>query len=82
MKWDSGVNITDPTFKGVTVDADSYEIMNAGKVNMFGLYSPLFVPKDANVYFLGDNNRLYAAQDNMTINAFRACFLYTGMFTV
>ena len=78
MKWETGVNITDPTFKGVTVDADSYEIMNAGKVSMFGLYSPLFVPKDAHVYFLGDNNRLYAAQDNMTINAFRACFLYNG----
>ncbi|MBQ9466478.1 MAG: leucine-rich repeat protein [Muribaculaceae bacterium] len=78
IKWEPGETVSDPTFMGVTIDANSYEMVSVGKVSMFGLYSPLYVPKDANVLYMGDNNRLYFARDNITINAFRACLHYNG----
>lgn len=76
IKWADGEDIIDPSFSGVTIDAKGIEIISTGKVGMIGLYSPLLVPEGSNILYLGDNNRLYAAEDNMTINAFRACFFY------
>ena len=82
VKWSEGVNVVNPAFKGVTLKADVPCEMKAGKVSMTGFYSPMSVPKDAKILYVGDDNKLCLAENFMTINSFRACFYLNRSVTL
>ena len=81
VKWESGDDIVDPLFRGVTIsDEDPAEegtLSADGKVMFIGTYCPVLLTDDTYaVLYLGPDNQLhYPETDDITINAFRAGFL-------
>ena len=84
MKWDSGDNLTNPVFTGVTVSkATPTDVVFDGGT-FKGTYSPIvWETENKSILFLGTNNTLYYPQPDLTdaqnpkyprINAFRAYF--------
>ena len=79
VKWESGSNITDPVFYGVTVSNEDPENRKAisydEKVTFRGNYSPVALTGgDASNLYLGAANKLYWPSADCTINAFRGYF--------
>ena len=79
VKWESGSNITDPVFYGVTVSNEDPENRKAisydHNVTFIGNYSPVALTGgDASNLYLGAANKLYWPSADCTINAFRGYF--------
>lgn len=83
IKWNSGSNIVEPTFSGVTISNASTTVTasNSGlkTVEFRGIYDPVTLPKDdkSNLY-LGSANKLYWPSADVKLNAFRAYFHVDG----
>lgn len=78
VKWDSGSDISDPVFRGVTINADDPTDVTSkdGQLSFHGIYAPEILTKNAQsqLYFGSDNKLYYPAADNLQVNAFRAYF--------
>ena len=71
VKWDSGENITNPVFGGVTIRYSTGTRSYNG-VTFKGTYEPEPANKpDGSVLYLGADNQLYRAKSNLNINSFR-----------
>jgi hypothetical protein len=78
IKWESGYNITNPSFTGVTISNDTPEGIAStdGSVTFQGIYTPTPLDKDAksNLYLAADNTLDWPNVDDFKVNAFRAYF--------
>ena len=84
IKWESGDNITDPVFTGVSVSSYSHDATsNDGKVKFCGIYKPVELEAgDKSIFYLGANNQLYWPSKARNMNAFRAYFRVSGGYNV
>ena len=85
IKWESGDNITDPVFTGVSVSSESHNATSndGGKVQFCGIYEPVELEAgDKSIFYLGANNQLYWPSKARTMNAFRAYFRVSGGYKV
>ena len=76
VKWESGENIVNPSFNGVTIEDDTPDVLHLGPISMAGNYKPLQLHSDYPVLYLGANNQLCHVTEDMDINSFRAIFFY------
>ena len=81
IRWGQGqqLYITNPVFKGVTIDATDNSFDNGvsgdGRVRFIGTYkSTTFTAEDKSILFLGEGNNLYYPEAGATIGAQRAYF--------
>jgi hypothetical protein len=79
IKWESGDNIVNPVFAGVTIDGTdrSYDNHASGdsRVRFAGTYkSTAFTSEDKSILFMGGENTLYYPLKDATIGAQRAYF--------
>ena len=78
IKWESGDNITNPTFTGVTISKSSPEGIAStdGSVTFQGIYTPTPLDKDdkSNLYLAANNTLDWPNVDEFKVNAFRAYF--------
>ena len=77
IKWDeSGTDITDPVFEGVTIDATSHDATVTGVLTFTGTYAPVSIADggDNTKLYLGDENTLFYPNAAMTIGCQRAYF--------
>ncbi len=80
IKWNSGDNFVNPTFRAVTVtfsDGDPTGIQSKnGSVTFQGTYSPVSLVKDdpSNLYMGSDSKLYWPVSEGFKVNAFRAYF--------
>ena len=77
IKWDeSGTDITNPVFKGVTIDAEKHNATVEGVLTFTGTYAPVSIGSegDNTKLYLGAANTLYYPTKAMTIGTHRAYF--------
>ena len=78
IKWDNtGVNIENPVFEGVTIDADKHDATVEGVLTFTGTYAPVRITDadgDNTKLYLGAANKLYYPSKAMTIGTHRAYF--------
>ena len=79
IKWESGDNITNPSFTGVTQSNDTPDGIAStddGSVTFQGIYTPTPLDKDdkSNLYLATDNTLNWPNVDEFKVNAFRAYF--------
>ena len=75
VKWNSGSDITDPVFKGVTIKENTVDVSVDGGVTFSGSFSPVSLPKgDRTRLFLGPDNQLYYPTSALNINSCRGYF--------
>lgn len=79
IKWESGDNIVNPVFNGVTIDATERNYDNAAegdaRVRFMGTYkSTAFDSEDKSILLLGGENKLYYPTMGAGIGAQRAYF--------
>ena len=78
IKWESGDDIVNPVFEGVTIDAtDNSFTSGTGdtQVRFLGTYkSTTYTDEDKSILFLGGANTLYYPEANATIGACRSYF--------
>ena len=77
IKWDeSGTDITNPVFEGVTIDATSHDATVTDVLTFTGTYAPVSIGSegDNTKLYLGSANKLYYPDAAMTIGAHRAYF--------
>ena len=79
IKWESGDNIVNPVFNGVTIDATEHNYDNAAegdaRVRFIGTYSSTtFTAADNSILLMGGENKLYYPATGAGIGAQRAYF--------
>jgi len=77
IKWDeSGTDITNPVFEGVTVSNATNDATIEGVLTFTGTYAPVTIPAtgDKTKLYLGSGNKLYYPNAAMTIGCHRAYF--------
>ena len=78
IKWESGSNVTDPVFRGVTVSDGSPGSVTStdGTVTFQGTYASVPLAKDdkTNLYLGADNKLYWPSIADFKVNAFRAYF--------
>ena len=77
IKWDNtGVNITNPVFMGVTVSNATNDATVKDVLTFTGTYAPVTIPAtgDNTKLYLGAANKLYYPSKTMTIGTHRAYF--------
>ncbi len=78
IKWSSGDNIANPTFRGVTVtDGNAGSVTSTDdNVTFQGTYAPVPLTKDdkTSLYIDAGNTLSYPTKDDFKVNAFRAYF--------
>ena len=77
VKWESGDNLTNPVFTGVTISKEMPDVLsNDWSVTFVATYAPVEIGEkgDNTKLYFGDNNTLYWPNGAMTINPFRAYF--------
>ena len=77
IKWDNtGVNIEDPVFEGVTVSNATNDATVEGVLTFTGTYVPKDIGEngDNTILYLGAANKLYYPTKTMTIGTHRAYF--------
>ena len=75
IKWESGEDIVNPVFTGVTIDLDSPSGAGGGSITFKGTYDVMtFDAADQNIILLGDNKLHYATSSD-NLGACRAYFL-------
>ena len=79
VKWASGSHIQNPKFEKVTINY-TYNTVETDVVNLIGIYSPYNIREegDRTVLYLGDDNKLYYPNGEMTINSCRVFFQLTN----
>ena len=79
VKWESGGNIEDPMFQGVTI-SDTANAVSTQYVDFVGTYSPVtLLADDKSKLFLSTDNTVYYPSVDKTVNAFRAYFELKGL---
>ena len=81
IKWDSGDDIVNPTFGGVTLNATAdglhygYEVIDLNtteEIYSIGLYKETILDQSASVLYLGNDNKMYyPATSGFHVGAFR-----------
>ena len=87
VKWDSGDNIADPVFNGVTISNSLHSVTTTTqgapegtKVTFTGSFSPVRIDKeDRTMLYLGAASTLYYPNAAMTIKACRSYFQLKGI---
>lgn len=77
IKWDNtGVNIENPVFEGVTVSNATNNATIEGVLTFTGTYAPVSIGSegDKTKLYLGSSNKLYYPNGEMTIGTHRAYF--------
>ena len=83
VKWGStestetteNTEIVNPVFNGVTISSTTPTDVEGEAANFHGIYSPYSTGgEDRTMLYMGDDNKVYYPNTNMTINAFRAYF--------
>ena len=78
IKWDeSGTDIKNPVFMGVTIDVKKHDATVAGVLTFTGTYAPVSITDDDGdntKLYLGAANKLYYPNAAMTIGTHRAYF--------
>ena len=77
IKWDeSGTDITNPVFKGVTISNATNDATVEGVLTFTGTYAPVSIGSegDNTKLYLGSANKLYYPTKAMTIGTHRAYF--------
>ena len=79
VKWESGSNIEDPMFQGVTI-SETANAVSTQYVDFVGTYSPVtLLADDKSKLFLSTDNTVYYPSVDKTVNAFRAYFELKGL---
>ena len=84
IKWDNtGVNIENPVFEGVTVSNATNDATVTGVLTFTGTYAPVSIGSegDNTKLYLGAANKLYYPNAAMTIGTHRAYFQLLGDLT-
>ena len=81
VKWESGENLVNPVFSGVTVSTIGGGHADTHYVDFVGSFSPVsLTANDKTVLYLGADNKLYYPTKDRTMGAFRAVFrLHNGL---
>ncbi len=78
VKWESGTDITNPAFTGVTISY-SLEPLITDAVTFMGCFSPVSIDhEDRSKLYLASNSALHFPNGAMTIGACRAYFQLVG----
>ena len=77
IKWDTGTDITEPEFKGVTISSANNDFVSSdGKVRFMGTYDLIsFNEENQSIRFMGGANTLNYPLSGARIGAFRSYFL-------
>ena len=79
VKWNSGNNITNPVFSGVTINNPQNDVATA-YADFAGSFSPVGIEgEDKTMLYFGANNTLYYPNKAMTIGSCHACFKLKGI---
>ena len=81
VKWESGENLVNPVFSGVTVSTIGGSHADTHYVDFVGSFSPVSLEaNDKTVLYLGADNKLYYPSQNRTMGSCRAVFrLHNGL---
>ena len=81
VKWESGENLVNPLFSGVTVSTIGGGHADTHYVDFVGSFSPVSLEANDNaVLYLGAGNKLYYPSQNRTMGSCRAVFrLHNGL---
>ena len=81
VKWESGENLVNPVFSGVTVSTIGGGHADTHYVDFVGSFSPVDIKANDNaVLYLGADNKLYYPSQNRTMGSCRAVFrLHNGL---
>ena len=81
VKWESGENLVNPVFSGVTISAIEGGSAGSMYVDFVGSFSPVAIEANDNaVLYLGNGNKLYYPSQNRTMGSCRAVFrLHNGL---
>ena len=81
VKWESGENLVNPVFSGVTISAIEGGSAGSMYVDFVGSFSPVDIKANDNaVLYLGASNKLYYPSQNRTMGSCRAVFrLHNGL---
>ena len=85
IKWDeSGTDIENPVFKGVTIDAEKHDATVTDVLTFTGTYAPVTIADggDNTKLYLGSANTLYYPTKAMTIGTHRGYFQLKQSLTV
>ena len=75
IKWESGDDIVNPVFTGVTIKKELIPAEVTGVVSFIGNYDPVpLTAGDESILYIGAGNQLYYPNANFALNAFRAYF--------
>ena len=81
VKWESGENLVNPVFSGVTVSTIGGSHADTHYVDFVGSFSPVSLEADdKTVLYLGASNKLYYPSQDRTMGSCRAVFrLHNGL---
>ena len=81
VKWESGENLVNPVFSGVTISAIEGSSAGSMYVDFVGSFSPVAIEaNDYAVLYLGAGNKLYYPTNDRTMGSCRAVFrLHNGL---
>ena len=81
VKWESGENLVNPVFSGVTVSTIGGGHADTHYVDFVGSFSPVSLEaNDKTVLYLGASNKLYYPSQDRTMGSCRAVFrLHNGL---
>ena len=81
VKWESGENLVNPVFSGVTVSTIGGSHADTHYVDFVGSFSPVSLEaNDKTVLYLGASNKLYYPSQDRTMGSCRAVFrLHNGL---
>lgn len=77
VKWRPAPRVDNPIFENVTIQNVPASHVRAGSVTMAGTYSPVMLPDNDHLLYMGDDNQLFCSDSPTQINAFR-CFFMLG----
>ena len=76
VRWDTGTDVTDPVFPGVTVLNVDAQSITADDVSFCGSFGPVTLTAgDRSSLFVGPDNQLYYPTASLNVNAFRGYFV-------
>lgn len=78
IKWPQAPRIENPIFEDVTIKNVQPDITKIGPVAFIGNYSPVLLPDDKMLLYLGDDNQLFYPETPTKINAFRGFFMLSN----
>ena len=79
VKWATAPRVDDPIFENVTIKNVPASSVRAGSVSMVATYSPVMLPDNDHLFYMGDDNQLFYPESPTQIKAFRAFFMLGAM---